>query len=619
MNYITTVRLDTYASLDNKIGDLAAVQEIKINADLARRILLLTDARWQIVEQEALNVLEQIMRNTIREDQLEGTQRSIPTLISYSLPEDQASIVTDLVRPFVDANSLYSEQQTQAAREAARSSVEPVLRSFAAGETIVRRGQVITPVTWEVLTRYGLVQPPRDTPDIIAAVLLVVLSSVFTALYMTRRHVTALNNPKNLLTIGLTFVLFLFAARFLIPNRAVVPYLFPLAAFGLTVSTLISLEVGLVLSLVLSILAGYGLSNSLDLTIFYIISSLFGVLVLSRGRRVASFFWAGIAIGASGSAVILAYRLPEPYTDWIGIATLVGAAFFNGLASASLTLLLQFLFSQILGLTTALQLLDLLRPDHPLLQLMLHNAPGSYQHSLQVSNLAEQAAEAIGADALLVRVGAIYHDCGKAANPLFFIENQVSTKVNPHDDLDPVTSATTILQHIEDGLSLARKYRLPPPVQAFIREHHGTMIARYQYAKALEAAGNDPEQVDKEQFRYPGPRPRSRETALLMLADGVEARARAEVPKSEEEVRALIKKVFDFIQKEEQLEDTGLTFRDLSIARASFLKTLLNTYHPRLQYPEIRAGAGETRPEGEREHASEPSPTLPSTAKQRTR
>ena len=187
----------------------------------------------------------------------------------------------------------------------------------------------------------------------------------------------------------------------------------------------------MLLSLALSILSAYGLSSGLDLTVYYILTSLVGILVLGKGLRVYSFFAAAAAIGLAGCAVIVAYRLIPGSIDLVGIMTLLGGSFINGLASASLTLLFQYGFAQLLGTTTALQLLDLSRPDHPVMQFMLRNAPGSYQHSLQVANLAEQAAEAIGADVLLIRVGAIYHDIGKAANPQFFIENQVTGKSNP--------------------------------------------------------------------------------------------------------------------------------------------------------------------------------------------
>ena len=372
-----------------------------------------------------------------------------------------------------------------------------------------------------------------------------------------------MDDLRSLILISFTFIFFLILGRLIIPYRTVIPFIFPTAAFGLTLATAFSLETGLIFSLVLSILVAYGLPGSLEITIFYIVGSFCGVLVLGRGRNIGSFFRASIAMSAANALVILAYRLSDPVTDWIGLATLIGASITNGLAAGSLTLILQFIYSQSLGITTALQLLDISRPDHPLLQFMLRNAPGSYQHSLQVANLAEQAAEAINADSLLVRVGALYHDVGKAMNPQFFIENQIKGNPNPHEDLDPLTSASVIIKHIADGTSLARKHHLPPRLLDFIREHHGTLITRYQYNRAVTENGNDESKVDMEAYRYPGPCPRSRETALLMLADGCEARARAELPKDEIELRATVKKVIDKCLIEGQLDNTRLTLNDL--------------------------------------------------------
>lgn len=188
---------------------------------------------------------------------------------------------------------------------------------------------------------------------------------------------------------------------------------------------------------------------------------------------------------------------------------------------------------------------------------------------------------------MLTRVGGLYHDAGKAANPLFFIENQVKGKLDTHDDLDPTISAATIIRHVTDGVNLARKHHLPARLQDFMREHHGTLMTRYQYARALELAKQDASQVDDKIFRYPGPRPRSKETALLMLADSCEARARAELPKDEEELRILVKKVVDYALREGQLDETNLTLKDLSIISDTFIHSLRNQYHPRIQYPEL--------------------------------
>jgi len=207
---------------------------------------------------------------------------------------------------------------------------------------------------------------------------------------------------------------------------------------------------------------------------------------------------------------------------------------------------------------------------------------------LQVANLAEQAAEKIGADPLLTRVGAQFHDIGKALNPIFFVENQIPGSVNKHEDMPPEESAATIIRHVTDGVVLAKKYRLPSRLHDFILEHHGTLITRYQYGQAMEVAGGDVSKVDIEKFRYPGPRPRSRETALLMLADASEARARAERPATDEELRALIRSVIDTVQKFHQLDDTLLTLRDLNLIVESFATTLRGTYHARIQYPNAK-------------------------------
>lgn len=596
LKYIDSIRLDAHSSLRQKIADLHAVEGVSLNDDIAATILEIPDSSWQTIQQEAVNVLEQSMRNSIREDQIEDARRRIPTQISFTLSEDQADIVANLASAFVTANSLYSDEMTIAARQRARESVLTVSRTYAAGEIIARRGQIITPAIFEALDNAGFVRTENKLEDSLAALGLVATLTGFIVLYFFRRNVPLFNDIRSLLLIAVFFLIFLFSARAMVPNRTVIPYIFPLAAFGLTVASLYSLEIGMVLTVILSILTAYGLPNALDLTLYYIISTFCGILVLGKGRHIGSFFWSGITIGLAGTTIMLAYRLPEGITDWIGLATLSGAAFIAGLASASLTLLFQFFISQILGLTTALQLLDFSRPDHPLLQFILHNAPGTYQHSLQVSNLAEQAAEAIGADAMLTRVGGLYHDAGKAANPLFFIENQVKGKLDTHDDLDPTISAATIIRHVTDGVILAKKYRLPPRLQDFMREHHGTLLTRYQYARALELAKQENSTVDDKIFRYPGPRPRSKETALLMLADGCEARARAELPKDEDELRALVKKVIDYAQHEGQLDDTSLTLKDLMVITNVFVNSLRNQYHPRIQYPELER---KTRPVSE--------------------
>lgn len=586
LNFITTVRQDNFATEDQKISDIQAIEDLSLSEETIIRILQLSEVRWSAIETEATSVLEQIMRNTLRETDIFAARRNIPSLIDFALPEDQANIVVDLVEPFIIPNSLYSPELTETAIEEARRSVEPVTRSFVVGETLIRLGQIIRELELEALQRYGLIQPSDNIQETIGAGIVTVLFSLLIGMYFKSRKDNEALSVKAALLVAISFLLFLGIARFFLIDRTILPYIYPLAAFGLTLSIIFNFEMAIILSLILGVTTAYGLPNGFDLTIFYVIPALVGMLTLGKARRIGAFFVSGLTIGVAGIGIILGYRLPDSFTDWIGIATLSGVSLINGIGAASLTLLLQYVFSQTLGITTSLQLLDTSRPDHPLLQRMLRNAPGSYQHSLQVANLAEQAAEAIGADSLLVRVGAIYHDCGKASNPHFFIENQVQNETNPHDEIDPYLSAQTIISHVTDGVNLAKKYRLPNRIIDFIREHHGTMHTHYQYTQALNEAENR-DDVDKSLFTYPGPRPQSRETALLMLADGAEARARAERPKDEEELRAIIDTVVTFYERNNQLDDTDLTLKDLQVVKDSFFHTLKGSYHPRVKYPAL--------------------------------
>lgn len=586
LNFINTVRQDSYASLDQKINDLAALQNVNLTQEDAQAILLLDEASWQNVQQETIVVLEQVMRSTIRQNRLEEAVQSIPALVSLSMVRDQAILVSDLAAAFVAPNSFYSDTLTQAAQEEASASVQPVVRTFLSNEIIVQRGEVVTEEDLEALQEFGLVQAEAGWQDYVAAGALAL--AVFLLIYLFFRYRPRLfDDLRGLTLVAVLFVLFLVAARLTIVDRTVVPYVFPIAAFGLLVATLFSAQAAIIFGFILSVLAAYNLANAFDLVLYYFLGTLFGVLFIRRTQRIIGYLWAGAAVSAASMAVILAYRLPLASTDLLGLMTLLGAATLNGLIAASLTIVLQLFLAQWLGLTTTIQLLELARPDHPLLQFILRNAPGTYQHSLLIANLSEQAAEAIGADALLTRVGSLYHDAGKARQPHYFIENQVPGSTNPHDALSPKESAKMILRHVPDGLQLAAKYHLPARISDFIAEHHGTLITRFQYARALEAAGGDDKKVNIADFQYQGPRPRSRETALVMVADGSEARTRAERPKTREELRALVKNVIDNRVAQGQLDETGLTLQDLKQVLETYVSGLRGVYHPRLIYPEL--------------------------------
>ncbi len=585
LEYVDSVRADTHASDDERLEDLIKVVDVRLDSINAKKILDLPDARWQVIKLESVNVLEQVMRSEIREDQLEEARRTVPALVGIFLSEDQAELVVLLTTPFVTPNSFFNSEATQTAQEQARNAVANVQTNYATGETIIERGDVVEPIHIEALQNYGLLKTPDPWMEIAIRSLLVILLGISVGLYIFRIHPEQLQDIRIMSTLAVLFTASTVAMQLMIPGRTVLPYIFPSAMIPILLTVLIGPGLGILGALITGTLAGFLAPRGLELAIYVMFGGTMSALVIGRAERLSSFFWAGLASAIASVAVVIVFRFPDPATDLIGKASLIGAGMLSGLLSASLGFGLLLLIGSLLGITTSLQLIELARPDHPLLQLILRNAPGTYQHSLQVANLAEQAARSVGANPLLTRVGALYHDAGKVLRPQFYIENQVPGQ-NVHEQLDPATSAGVIVEHIRAGLDLAQKYRLPERIQAFIPEHHGTLETSYQYRTALESAGGNTSKIDHTDFEYPGPKPQSKETALLMLADGIEAKARAEAPKNEVEIDQLVRWVIEDRLAQGQLESVDLTLKDLDVIRKSFVSTLKGIYHPRIIYPE---------------------------------
>ena len=591
--FFSSVRNDQFSTQQQKINDMRSTAKLTMTDETFEAILELTEEDWQAITTEANRVLELVLRDSIRNDQIGRTRSNLPAVIDFGFKTDQTQLITMIVSPLIVPTSLFSEEQTQQAREVARNSVEPITRQIMAGEVLVRRGQIIGIADLESLNVFGLGEPENRANLLITSGILVAVCGFVSAIYFNfHKRVQVLTDSRTIVLLAFFFLTFLALARFLVMDRTVIPWLFPIAAFGLTVAIVLRFETGMLMSLLLAILTVFGHPRGMELALFYILPTFAGIFVIGRARRISSFLGAGAVVSLVGIAMVLIFRVGDSFTDWLGMVSLTASAVVNGLASGTLTILFEYIFSFVLDIPTALQLMDISRPDHPLMQHVLQTMPGSYQHSLQVSNLAEQAAEAIGADRLLVRVGALYHDVGKSENPGFFVENQVRNSVDPHDDISPEVASATIIKHVTDGVALAKRYRLPSRVTDFIREHHGTMITRYQYGKALAAVEN-PEEVDPELFRYPGPAPRSKETAILMLADGTEARSRANTARTDEEIMDVINSVMNTCKDAGQFDNTDLTLKDLSTIRESFFQTLQRSYHPRIQYPETRRGKTE--------------------------
>ena len=581
-DFIGTVRADTASSLAQKQTALEAVTGVTLSPAQTTTILGFSDNAWTQVESEMLNALDWAMRNEIRQDNVDQMRARIPFVVSMTLPQDQAAIAAYLAQQFVIPNSFYDAKATATARANASQAVEPVTRSFEAGEIVVREGHVVTALDIEALDHLGLLQPQTNWRDLAVATLYGAIIAIPFGLGLWCCQADLWNYPHRLILLAVLIVLFIFMGKVMLPGQSVLPYLFPAAGLATLFAVLIGPAPAVLAATTMGVLAGM-LSSVPDVIVYVAVGSLVAALSVRRAEPLSAFFRVGLYVTLVNIAVLVAFRLPTGFADIPGTLTLAVAAVANGSLTAGLAAGGVFLMGNLFGIVTPLQLQALARLNHPLLELLLTQAPGTYHHTRMVATLAEQAAERIGADALLVRVGALYHDAGKTAKPYMFIENQPEG-TNIHDTLDAHASAKIIRQHVDDGLALARRYGLPSRIRDFIAEHHGTMRISFMYDKAVRQAGGDASKVDERAFHYCGPKPQSRETALLMLADGCEAATRAAHPSSVEEIHQIISKVIVDRIAWGQLDECPLTLRDLELVGESFTLTLQGVYHSRIPY-----------------------------------
>jgi putative nucleotidyltransferase with HDIG domain len=346
-------------------------------------------------------------------------------------------------------------------------------------------------------------------------------------------------------------------------------------------------------AIIFSALAGVLLGNSLSFFLFALITSMVAADRIGRAKDRAGIFRAGFATGAVGFGLMVFIQLAAAKglgveVLWSGLFALLAASFLL----PSLVLALTPLVEGIFGYASDLKLLELANLNHPALKELVLNAPGTYHHSIVMGSLVEAAAEQIGANPLLARSCAYYHDIGKGRNPAYFGENQKGE--NAHDKLAPAMSAVIIKRHVTEGLEMAREYKLPRRVADAIPEHHGTRLVGYFFHKAQkELEGRDDgKPIEEVLFRYPGPKPQSRETALVMIADACEAASRSMPEPTTEKLRALVQKMINLIFSEGQLDECELTLKDLHLIGTSFTTTLEGIYHARPQYPAGAVGGG---------------------------
>ena len=537
-----------------------------------------------------LTLSREAMDEGIREGQLSQRLQALHLqVLGRGISGSLVQVCYAVLDNALQENVFIDEEATQEQREKAAAAVEPVM--YKKGQNIVQAGEVVTVQQLAMLSSLGLLEDTQvDTGMYLGMAALVALMYGLMLLYLYQFERDLLRRPKEVAL--LTTVLLLEVAIGMVVKQINL-YLIPVQLGAFIIAILMRPRLAITFNVVAGVIAGVlgaGSDGILTSSMFQILlMSLFGgaaaVYLAKRITRRSRLVYAGFAVAAVNFATMMAAGVLTSADTMAALkSALYGAG--AGLLSAVLAVGLTPLLENVFNLVTPQMLLELSNPTQPLLRLLQTEAPGTHHHSLLVANLAEAAAYRIGANALLCRVGAYYHDIGKTRRPIFFKENQID-QPNPHDGMDPAVSAAILAAHVRDGLALADKYKLPQAVKDMIAQHHGDGVMAYFYYAAKKKADEEGREIDIRDYSYDGPKPQTREAAILMMADTVEAATRTLKDRSRESMSAMIQKLVKDKFESGQLSESPLTFRDLNEISDAFIRTLTGIYHERIEYPNM--------------------------------
>lgn len=546
-------------------------------------------------------------------------------LQTFKLQPDVRAAYADVVRQLLEPNIVHDRIATEERLLASMGAIS-VNREIKPGTVVAHNGENLTGLQAQALEQLEAKERQNDILRVIGGSIVVLMAMLFTLLYAGRFNRELHFNSRNILMVALPVVFAVSLGRVILNlggGLLLGAFAMPAGMVGILTVMLFDERFAIVLTTMACAL--FAVSTGLNYP--YILIGLVGgytaIASLRNLQERREVLYTGVYVALANCLMALAVGLimnparPELHAGLV-------AALVNGLVCYMLAMAALPIFENIFQITTDVLLLELTSGNHKLLQMMEEKAPGSFHHSLSVASLAEAAAEAVGAHYLLVRAGAYFHDIGKMIKPGYFTENQSTPEQKQiHSRLSPAMSTLIIKNHVKEGVELAREYRLPERVIDFIPEHHGTTLIKYFYVQALKKAeqeGSD-ETISEEEFRYPGPKPRSVETAILMLADSVEAiatsRFAGKTP-DETEIRRAVHEAVTEKYEDKQLSNSPLTFKDLEIIKEAFVRTLQNRFHQRVKYPTAPKPAPATRPQpvAKKQEKPEAPPAAAATAKQ---
>ncbi|QRN86470.1 HDIG domain-containing protein [Clostridia bacterium] len=582
---------ESEVSLDYEILDL--------DQDTVDFVITTDTIEIEMIRDYAVGLVRKYMEAGVQFSGVEiARQNMLEEVMSSMLPMESKTLIVAILNNITLIETLhYDDAATSRRIEEVTEAVDPVIVNITQNEVLVEEGELVTPLLYEMITSTNTSIREETYLGLLSiAIMLAIMFGIIAWFLFHYRpevpeHESYLSLLEILIVLGLLMNEIFARISMASGYESLFFYMTPVAAIGMLTTILLDNETGLMLSTIIALLLGVVADFHYEFALVAILSAYIGVFSVARVGHRGDLMKSSLYIGLTNTLSILAMGWFLNYsgkTLAIAIGIGLGGAFLSSvLAIGTLPY-----FETIFKITTPVKLLEFSDPNQPLLRRLLLEAPGTYHHSIVVSNLAEAAAEAVDADRLLARVGAFYHDIGKLKRPYFFIENQQGLDDNPHDKLSPRLSTLVITSHVKDGLELAEEYGLPPSLQQFIATHHGDSLVRYFYSKAQEVEGSD---IKEEEFRYDGKRPVSKEAAIVMLADTVEASVRSlknpSLGRVEGFVRKIIKEKFD----DNQLSESKLTFRELEVIAKAFIRILSGIYHQRVEYPEKLAKEVERR------------------------
>ncbi|MGM0471619.1 MAG: HD family phosphohydrolase [Bacillota bacterium] len=595
-NFFAMIREYNGITSDSSKEELATAQKIKeiksqtkvgVGNEVIKRLLEVDQDTLSYIEEKSNNLVVKYLSRGVRSDDLEEVKEQIADDVAeLSAAKRYKYVIDKVAQNVIKPNLILNQEETTRRKKEARQSVDPVKHTIREGEVIIRHGKVITEQDLRILNKLGLRHKQIDLLVILGLALIVIIFEVSTIIYLVQYQSEIIEDEGIIALLGILPILTLLLAKIITFFPLDHPsYLVPVAGMSMLLTILVNYNLAIIVTIAISFLISLVTGSGISGLAVLLVGGLAGVYSVSKVSQRSDLVRAGFYVSGVSAVVILAFDLSTAPVKWFKTLELLSLGVINGVIAAIITNGFLPYLENTFGITSAVKLLELSNPNQPLLKKLLVEAPGTYHHSVIVGNLAEAAADEVGADSLFVRVGAYYHDIGKIKRPYFFSENQFGSE-NPHNKLSPTLSTLIITSHVKDGLELAKKYGLPNRIIDIIKQHHGTSLISFFYQEAIH--DEKYENIDETEFRYKGPKPQSKEAALIMLADLVEAavRSKIEVQSNPDKMEALVRELIRSKLDDGQLDESDLTLKDLSKITDAFVNVLSGIFHNRVEYPE---------------------------------